>query len=452
MPVSKDAGPNVGVDSDAIATTVATPSSSGLIVGDRPRRRRLAAGLIIAELLLLTAAVVVFRRSSIEDRIAKSVSNAISIDHPGLRVEVTGRDVTIKGAVVDPKAKAVIAAIAGRRPGVRAVNVDGLGTAADLDPANTGTVPGGIPVPTTLPPPIRPPQVTADFTATAIVVSGEVPSTEAKDALLGRLRANDLLADKVTIATKVTERADIAEYRRVGTFFDTIARLGVVRANVNVDRTIVSLTAEVGSSADRDLLRRESIVLVGGDPTRVRGQIMVTGLTSDTTSADSVASPDTAVAGSTTTTQSPADSTTEATTDTAVGGTVTVPPLPSTPEAAAAQSAITKAIADRTISFTKSSSTLSTDGKAVVADVAAALKSSTAKVEIGGHTDWKGRAPLNQALSQARADAVREALVAAGVDASRVTAKGYGEDVPIANNATEPGRAKNRRIELRVVG
>ena len=417
------------------------------MLGDRSRRRRLAVGLIIAELVLLSAAVVVLRRSSIEDRIAKSVSDAISIDHPGLRVSVTGRDVTINGPVADVKAKAAIAAIARRRPGVRTVNVDGLGTAAVLDPANTGTVPGGIAVPTTLPPPIRPPQVTADFTASAIVVTGEVPSTEAKDALLGRLRSNDLLTDKLTIAAKVTERADLAEYRRVGTFLDTIARLGVVRANVNIDRTIVSLTAEVGSAADRDLLRRQSVVLVGGDPTRVRGQITVTGSTSDTTSADSVAASDTVAAGSTTTSADSivADST-------IAGGTVTVPPLPSTPEAAAAQAAIVTAIADRTISFTKNSSTLSTEGKAIVSDVAAALKSSTANIEIGGHTDWKGRAPLNQALSQQRADAVRQALVAAGIDAARITSKGYGEDVPIASNASESGRAKNRRIELRVVG
>jgi outer membrane protein OmpA-like peptidoglycan-associated protein len=440
-----------GSSGDAVATVSATNGAtssvapkakvpkmapSGSMLGDPTRRRRLAAGLIAAELLLLTGAVAVLRRSSIEDRIASSVSDAISIDYPGLKVSVDGRDVTIRGAVTDPNAKAKIAAIARRRPGVRTVDIAGLGAVADLDPANTGTTPDGTPVPTTSPLLIRPPQVTATFSPTAIVVAGDVPSTEAKDALLGRLRASQdsILSDKLTVAAKPTERADLAEYRRVGTFLDTIARVGVTKADVNFDRTILTLTAEVGSTADRDLLRREGVVLVGGDPSLVRGQISLTGDSADTTvaggSTDSVA----------------ASSTTEA------GGVVTVPPIPSTPEAQAAQTAITTAIGDRTISFNKNSSVLSTEGKAIVADVAAALTSSTAKVEIGGHTDARGREALNQTLSQERADAIRDALIAAGIDGSRVTAKGYGEAVPIGNNNTEPGRAKNRRIELRVVG
>ncbi len=418
-------------------TPMTPKGGSASVLSNPKRRRRLAAALIAAELVLLTGAVAILRRSSIQDRLTTSVSDAISIDHPGLRVTVDGRDVTISGAVTDPSAKAKIAAIARRRPGVRTVNIAGLGTVADLDPANTGTTPDGAPVPTTSPLPIRPPQVTASFSPTAIVVSGEVPSSESKDALLGRLRTSKggLLSDKLTVTAKPTERADLAEYRRVGTFLDTIARVGPAKADVNFDRTILTLTAEVGSSTDRDLLRREGVVLVGGDPGLVRGQISLTGETAETT-----------VAGSLPTDSVPASSTTVA------SGPVTVPPLPSTPQAQAAQAAITTAIGDRTISFNKNSSVLSAAGKTIVDDVASALVSSAAKVEIGGHTDDKGRTELNQALSQQRADAVRDALIASGIDGGRVTAKGYGEDVPIANNATESGRAKNRRIELRVVG
>jgi outer membrane protein OmpA-like peptidoglycan-associated protein len=70
------------------------------------------------------------------------------------------------------------------------------------------------------------------------------------------------------------------------------------------------------------------------------------------------------------------------------------------------------------------------------------------KVEVGGHTDSTGSAVKNRTLSQARADAVRSYLISKGVAADRMTAKGYGPDKPIADNATKEGKAKNRRVEL----
>jgi outer membrane protein OmpA-like peptidoglycan-associated protein len=70
-------------------------------------------------------------------------------------------------------------------------------------------------------------------------------------------------------------------------------------------------------------------------------------------------------------------------------------------------------------------------------------------VAIEGHTDSQGAAEKNRALSQARADAVREYLLAnMKLSPDRVAAVGRGEDAPIANNETEEGRAKNRRIDL----
>jgi len=69
-------------------------------------------------------------------------------------------------------------------------------------------------------------------------------------------------------------------------------------------------------------------------------------------------------------------------------------------------------------------------------------------VEVGGHTDDVGAEAANLRLSQARADAVRQYLIGKGVDAGRITAKGYGEGNPVADNTTAAGRAANRRVEL----
>lgn len=73
------------------------------------------------------------------------------------------------------------------------------------------------------------------------------------------------------------------------------------------------------------------------------------------------------------------------------------------------------------------------------------------EIELAGHTDSIGTEEYNQALSQRRVDSVREYLVSQGVDGAKLTARGYGESQPIADNATPEGRARNRRVEVRVM-
>lgn len=70
------------------------------------------------------------------------------------------------------------------------------------------------------------------------------------------------------------------------------------------------------------------------------------------------------------------------------------------------------------------------------------------RIEVIGHTDNSGSAAYNQDLSQRRAVSVAEVLRATGVPGNRIAAYGRGEDMPIASNATEQGRAQNRRVEI----
>ncbi len=73
------------------------------------------------------------------------------------------------------------------------------------------------------------------------------------------------------------------------------------------------------------------------------------------------------------------------------------------------------------------------------------------RIEVGGHTDSVGSAKLNQAVSQKRAQAVKNYLVQKGITQDRIEVKGYGEANPIAPNKTRRGRARNRRIEFQLL-
>ena len=78
------------------------------------------------------------------------------------------------------------------------------------------------------------------------------------------------------------------------------------------------------------------------------------------------------------------------------------------------------------------------------------IKNPDRKVIVEGYTDSKGSASYNQGLSERRANAVKNALVRAGVDPSRIVAQGYGKEYPVASNATNSGRAQNRRVEVTI--
>src|SRR5512133_2858046 len=96
---------------------------------------------------------------------------------------------------------------------------------------------------------------------------------------------------------------------------------------------------------------------------------------------------------------------------------------------------------------------LKPEGKAKLDDLVGKLKVVDLEVVIAiGHTDSIGSKAYNQKLSVRRADAVKAYLVSKGIEASRIHTEGKGEMQPIADNKTKEGRAKNRRVEIEVVG
>ena len=101
------------------------------------------------------------------------------------------------------------------------------------------------------------------------------------------------------------------------------------------------------------------------------------------------------------------------------------------------------------INFDTGKADLKQDGVATVKEIATLLKTNpTLKLGVEGHTDNVGDAASNKKLSEARAKSVTAAIVASGVDAARLSAAGFGQEKPVADNRTEEGRAKNRRVEL----
>jgi len=104
------------------------------------------------------------------------------------------------------------------------------------------------------------------------------------------------------------------------------------------------------------------------------------------------------------------------------------------------------------ISFQKGKAVIRKQSEAKLEKAVAVLqKYPSIRVKITGHTSSEGDPDFNSRLSEERADAVKQFMVDAGIDESRIETRGAGSDEPIADNKTEAGRSKNRRIEFKII-
>ena len=135
-----------------------------------------------------------------------------------------------------------------------------------------------------------------------------------------------------------------------------------------------------------------------------------------------------------------------------------VAPPPPAPEPAPAPKPEVKPVVEKVTmaaetNFDFDKAVLKPEGKARLDDLVGKLKAGNLEVIIAvGHTDSIGTAAYNLKLSLRRANAVKAYLVSKGIEANRIYTEGKGKSQPIADNRTKEGRAKNRRVEIEVVG
>jgi OOP family OmpA-OmpF porin len=238
--------------------------------------------------------------------------------------------------------------------------------------------------------------VLADVGANAaapIVVSGTVPDDASKAALLARLRA-------VYGAERVVDQLAVGRVSAPPNWNEHVARLIgpnlklVTRGQLQVDGNTVSLRGDVASDAQKQQIAGELALNLDASYT-VNNGLRV---------------------------------------------------------AASEQGVLDAALANRIIEFESGKAALTDSGKAILDQMSVALLHlKDKKVEVIGHTDNAGSRAGNLSLSQARAEAVKAYVVERGVKADMVAVSGEGPDRPVADNRTPEGRARNRRIEFKVV-
>jgi outer membrane protein OmpA-like peptidoglycan-associated protein len=143
---------------------------------------------------------------------------------------------------------------------------------------------------------------------------------------------------------------------------------------------------------------------------------------------------------------------------TQVSGAFTVaPPIPATVPAAepltarsalACERSLASVLGQEEIRFARDSAAISPTSGALLDRLAHEIGACPGNIRVEGYTDSAGRPAANRALSRARAEAVRAALIARGVAAGRLEARGFGSAHPLVSNHSARGRARNRRIEL----
>lgn len=384
------------------AAKTAATTSNGL-VRRRPGVVWLLAALIVP--LLLTAVVLALRTGPIEDDLQERSLAALEAQGiNGARVDFSGRDATVvvpAGADADA-AREVVAGVDGVHTARTAPTTRTAGSAeqgaSTAQPTNSASTSISQPAPA---PAVAPFSLTR--TDKSLSVHAAVPDQETKDAIIAAAQA--LLDDGATLDEKITVDPTVA-------LPSPTALSGLLRAlstasgdaAVNYDGTTVTLTGEVADQATKAAAARSAA-------TAVPGAVVANGFR--------------------------------------------IPVIDKPPVSEACknlEASLVLLMTQHKIGFLSGTSLMNQRSRVTIVRVATLLNScDSARVEVGGHTDNLGNPDASVPLSQRRADAVKSELIRLGVAGDRITARGYGESMPIASNATSAGRIANRRAEIKIL-
>jgi OmpA-OmpF porin, OOP family len=383
------------------------------------RFRWLIAPIGLAAFLLLGWLTVEASAPRIEAALrAQSTAALRAAGYDWASTSISGRHVTLSGAAPSEAARDAALQIVRASAGGEGWLIGGVASVSDQ---------------TTLPP-LRSPytwmaQRLRDGGARGILLSGAVPSLAARVALLAEARAAfpERVVDRMEIARGAPEGDWLGAARR------GLAQIALIdNSEVQFSDRIVVLRGET-DSAETATRVRTAMAAVGA-PFQVRTDVMVL--------LPLAPPPAMGQAGASLVPATPqADP----------------PPTPAsqatqnlrTPEGC--QAALDQRLANRRIEFDSASPVIRRTSLPVLDDLAQVIRQcGPLRVAVSGHTDNTGRAETNLQLSRDRARAVADYLVSRGIESRRLVWVGFGASRPVAENTTEDGKARNRRIEFRV--
>jgi OOP family OmpA-OmpF porin len=340
-------------------------------------------------LLGLLGAAIIFGIQSIEDDLETTAT--ARLQEAGLdrvRVKATGRDLRVLGDVPDPALLATVDAVTGTVDGVREVQVD----VRVIEPGGESTIE------------ITGRTISISWDSSRVTINGDVSDSATRQSILGALSRE--FRGGVDSADFVLLEGLESEAQWLAAVVDVIEEAGrnISEGEITINRDGVMVVAgELKSRQIRNDLLSSFEATLGAV-----GFEFVSGL-----------------------------------------ALAEAPPPPRREQVIELQANLDDLIEGKVVEFEVGLDVITPTGRALLDEIYDALQQfPDVPVEIAGHADSQGSEDANLDLSRRRADAVLAYLVAKGAAADRFVVNGYGETRPIADNTTEEGRQRNRRIEF----